>query len=563
MHQHSVDGPRTPERGLRRTLIPAAAGLALALTPGLAAAQTAYSVDSEYVRPAFGNDSFTAVDVATQRKPLAVRAGLIMMYTRDPVTLYDRIEGTELGAIVTDRATFMVGASLDLSDRVTINALLPAAVNSAGEDGDPKDFEAPGFGLQDIGLSARLTAIKHKNFGLGFRAGLIFPSGARNAYLGDSGFRPNGGLLAHVAFGDALIGTDISVMGRPEVLRTDEDFTAGSELNVNFGYRQKLPAATRLGFTGQVLTRAGFENFLNGAAENGLEGLAGIQVYPSSNVTLDFQAGRGVNQGYGTTDLRVLGGLTIEFVPPEDIPPPPPVVEPPPDPPPPEIPIIEPEPVEETETFVYKAAKIEFKQQPQFVVGTTQLLDSQSRAWVREVAEFVRDKWEIAHIVVEGHASVEGSYEYNYNLSAARARAIWEEFIKAGVHPDRVSFRGRGEVEPRVVGEGEEPLQENRRIEFYVTTQLNPTTDESPEFYEQTVVKAPWNGQPIRVTSPEKPEIEEPEEEPDFFNTDDEIGIGDDGVEIDPNNTGDATDTGDTEDDTGGDTGDTTEDGEE
>ncbi|MCB9675361.1 MAG: OmpA family protein [Alphaproteobacteria bacterium] len=541
-------------RSLILALAAALPGVALAQT------QTSYSVDAEFVRPTFGNDSFSAVDVATQRKAFAVRAGLIAMYTRDPVTLYDRLEGTELGAVVTDRGTFMLGASMDLSDRVTLNALIPVAVNSPGEPGDPKLFEAPGFGMSDIGIGGRLTAVKGKHFGLGVRAGLIFPSSTRDAYLGDAGFRPHGGLLAHVDVGRTLIATDLGVMGRPDVLETKEDFTYGTELNWNWGIRHKLPDATRLGFTGQVMSRAGLLNF-GGPAETSLEGMAGVQVYPKANMTLDVSAGRGFTQGYATTDLRVLGGLTVEFVPKEPVVPPPPPVIPPPVEIPPVVDIIEPE-VIETEEIVYKADKIEFKEEPQFVKGTTQLLTDKDRAMVKKVAEFVRDRWEIAHIVIEGHASIEGSYEYNYNLSQGRARTIWEEFVKAGIHPDRVSFRGRGEVVPRVkVADetNEEKLQENRRIEFYVTHQLDvkDPNEEEPVYYnpKTQVIVAPWNGQPLRVTTPERPAIEE-EKQPDFFNTTDDIGIGDEPKPKDapkdapgdaPKDEGDTGDTGDTE----------------
>jgi len=512
--------------------------LAAAL-PSAAVAQTSYSVDSEFVRPTFGNDSFSATDVATVRKPFTVRAGVLAMYTRDPVTLYEVcpagdagcVEG-ELGAVVTDRGSFMFGASMDLSDRVTLSALLPMAVNSPGEGGDPKDFEAPGFGMQDLGFSARLTAVQTKHFGLGLRAGIILPTGASEAYLGDASFRPNGGLLAHVAVGRTLLATDLGVMGRSETLRTNEDFIAGSELNWNFAVRHKLPAATRVGFTGQVLTRAGFSNFLGGGAENALEALAGVQVYPQNNITLDLSAGRGITQGYATTDLRVLAGFTIEFVPKEEVIPPPPPPEPAPTPPPAIIDIIEPEPVIEDEVIKMVADKIVFKEQPKFVKGTTQLVGASDRAMVKHVAEFVRDRWEIAHIVIEGHASIEGSYEYNYNLSQGRARTVWEEFVKAGIHPDRVSFRGRGEVEPRTKTtdeEDEEALKENRRIEFYVTHQLDvyDPDEEEPEYYGVPSVKAPWSGQPLRIVTPERPKIEEPEKEDDFFSVDDNIGIGD------------------------------------
>jgi protein TonB len=38
-------------------------------------------------------------------------------------------------------------------------------------------------------------------------------------------------------------------------------------------------------------------------------------------------------------------------------------------------------------------------------------------------------------VVIEGHASQEGSFEYNYTLSAERARAIYEALVLRGVHP--------------------------------------------------------------------------------------------------------------------------------
>jgi outer membrane protein OmpA-like peptidoglycan-associated protein len=474
------------------------------------------------------------VDVATTRKPFTVRGGGLLMYTRDPVTLWDRLEGEEIGAVVGNRFTFMLGASVDLSDRFTLHALVPGALNGPGDAGDPKIYEAPGVGISDIGVGGRLTAIKTRDdvFALGIRAGLIFPTGTPESYLGDAGFRPHGGLLASVEVGRTLVATDIGVMGRTELLETKEDFVYGSELNWNTGFRHKLPAATRIGFTGQVLGRAGFSNFLGGGAENSLEALGGVQVYAKRNVTLDFSAGRGLTEGYATTDLRVIGGLVVEFVPKEPI-----VLPPPPPPPPPEPPEIIIDPPEDPPPPVWEEGElakivedqIVIKDRIEFVVGTTTLLE-ETRPVLNAVAKIMNEEGKIAHLVIEGHASVEGSFEYNYNLSQGRARTIWQELIKAGVHPDRVSFRGMGEVVPRdeARGETEAELQDNRRVEFHIVKQYGEL-DERPDY--PSSVKAPWSGEPIKILTPPKPAPPEPDkpnpiDEKDEF--EDDTGFGED-----------------------------------
>lgn len=508
------------------------AALAIALPAVASAQEPPYSIDAELVRPTFGSESFSAVDVAQTRKPFATRGGLMVMYTRDPVTLWDRLEGTEIGAVVADRFTIMAGASVDLSDRVTLHALLPLGINSPAEPGDPELFEAPGVGLSDIGVGGRITAINGEVFQLGIRAGLIFPSSTRGAYLGDAGFRPHGGLLASVDVGRTLIGTDLGVVGRPELLETKEDFIYGTELNWNWGLRHKLPAATRLGFTGQVMARSGFSNFLAGGAETSLEALAGVQVYPSRPVTLDLSAGRGFTEGYATTDLRVLGGITVQFVPKEPVVVPPPPPPPPPDPPPPIEEIIEPEPeFEEGEIVKLTTEQIRIKDPIEFVVGTTTLRED-TRYVLQAVADLLNENGAIAHVVIEGHASVEGSFEYNYNLSQGRARTIWQELIKAGVHPDRISYRGMGEVVPRPgsTGDSEQALQDNRRVEFDVVKQLGEL-DDWPEY--PSSIKSPWSGEPIKVITPVKPEPEPTTNPIDKDEFEDDTGLEEFKIEFD------------------------------
>jgi OOP family OmpA-OmpF porin len=297
-------------------------------------------------------------------------------------------------------------------------------------------------------------------------------------------------------------------------LETNEDFIIGPEVQWNNGVRVALPAATRMAFTGQVMSRAGLKAFLQGGAENAVEAMGGIQVLPSKAVTLDLGAGRGLTEGYGTTDLRVMSAIMIQHVP---KPPPRPIVEeePPPPPPPPPPPIVEDEPpaevvFEEGELAKVHFDKIEIAEMPEFIVDTNVLKGEQSYEILTAVGKVLNEKAEIGHIVVEGHASQEGSFNHNYTLSESRARRIYEELIKVGVHPDRMSYRGKGEIAPLVLGEDEASLQANRRVEFHILFQHEEVED-MPDYPDTTIL--PWNGEVVPVVQPPKPEPPaEPEE---------------------------------------------------
>ena len=154
------------------------------------------------------------------------------------------------------------------------------------------------------------------------------------------------------------------------------------------------------------------------------------------------------------------------------------------------------------------ADKIQIKEQLKFIVDTNILLD-ESRPTLLGVAEIINTSPSIGHVVIEGHASQEGSFEYNYNLSNLRARAIWKELMAAGVHPDRISYRGMGEVVPKNQGDEEEELAENRRVEFHIIDWVEENED-WPEYSE--TYRLPWTGETIDTVQPKRPEAEEPEE---------------------------------------------------
>ncbi len=65
-----------------------------------------------------------------------------------------------------------------------------------------------------------------------------------------------------------------------------------------------------------------------------------------------------------------------------------------------------------------------------------------------------------------GHTDNQATPEYNLTLSRNRAETIYNYLISNGVHPNRLSFKGKGQSEPMYANTSETFRKENRRVEF-------------------------------------------------------------------------------------------------
>ena len=152
---------------------------------------------------------------------------------------------------------------------------------------------------------------------------------------------------------------------------------------------------------------------------------------------------------------------------------------------------------------------IEIRDPIQFEFATARILP-ESIPTLRQVAGLVNGDARIGHLLIEGHASEEGSFAYNYDLSIRRAKAIFEQLIVLGVHPERMSYRGMGEVVPVAMGSDEASLEKNRRVEFEIIKQYDP--NETRPSRRPPVLKPdirlPWNGEDKAVDLP--PPLPEP-----------------------------------------------------
>ena len=87
-------------------------------------------------------------------------------------------------------------------------------------------------------------------------------------------------------------------------------------------------------------------------------------------------------------------------------------------------------------------------------------------------------------IRLEAHTDPVGSYEYNDNLSEARAKSTYDYLISKGVPEERIlSYKGFGKRQPVNDCQNKwdcppEILELNRRTEFPIVRMFRPSKDE-------------------------------------------------------------------------------------
>jgi outer membrane protein OmpA-like peptidoglycan-associated protein len=71
-------------------------------------------------------------------------------------------------------------------------------------------------------------------------------------------------------------------------------------------------------------------------------------------------------------------------------------------------------------------------------------------------------------IQIQGHTDSSGSEAYNQNLSEERASKVASYLISQGIHKNRLTTIGFGELLPKYLNNTEEGREKNRRVEFLI-----------------------------------------------------------------------------------------------
>ncbi len=89
----------------------------------------------------------------------------------------------------------------------------------------------------------------------------------------------------------------------------------------------------------------------------------------------------------------------------------------------------------------------------------------ESMGTINYVVKMLTDHPEL-NFSVEGHTDSDGESAFNQKLSEARAKAVTETMINAGISADRLSSKGYGETKPMTSNDTPEGKAQNRRVEF-------------------------------------------------------------------------------------------------
>lgn len=470
----------------------------LALSPMNDAFGNDQNVDITLIQPSFSTGAIPGLNHVGDHEYGFIRYGVQSFWVRDPLVYLEN--NIDQGAVIARRLINQAGLEYDFSDRVGVHASIPIAMQWAAE---VPSLSRNGFGVGDMqaGVFGHVKTIQAVK--IGARGNIFLPTSTNDAWLGENSPRLSAMTNATYTYQNVEVVAQTGLHFR-SAINTELDFVLGNEWLLDAGVRWDI-WPEKIALTGGYHSRHGLNNLLRGGAENSQEISSGIQWREDDHI---WQVGlsKGLNEGYGASEFQAFVGYTIHRRPTVDIEEviPQPVVEEPVVIEEPEI--IEPE-WEPEELAKVEADQIIIREDIQFVVGTDQIIES-SLPTLAFVAKLINEDVQIGHVVIEGHASEEGTHQYNYDLSNLRARAIFKALAEAGVHPDRMSHRGYGEALPKNLGGDEAALAENRRVEFHIIRQDPPET----VLELRTLQSAPWAEQIIEWLIPQPKEVKSEEE---------------------------------------------------
>ncbi len=457
-------------------------------------------VDVELLRARFGRDSFGGADSIDTLPPGRLRVLGLAQYEAEPVVYY--FEHAYAGAAVGERLQGSMGLGVGATRWLDLGVVMPSFFTYGS---DALAYTNDGAALGDLSTTARVGLARGRRGGVLVRADVYWPTGHRDAWVSEAYVRPAIAAVGTLRTGRLASTVDLGLLARPAE-STDLHYTPSTELTsaLHLGL-DIVPERLALdyGLLGRLALAAPDD-----LSSRPWEMLLGLSAHPGRGVDLVVGGGLGLSGGVGAatyrgfTELRWLVGETRrpveaviaggdDLIDVEEIPPPPSQ----------EVVV---EPVKtwaEGELARVDDEEIAIRDPIQFEFAKDVIL-AESRPTLSAVAHLLRTDGRILHVVISGHASEEGSYIYNYDLSARRARAVWEALVGAGVHPDRISYTGMGEVEPTRKGAAEGDLAANRRVVFRIVRLLQPG-EGAPSLPDAIVI--PWSGEPGTAVTPTPP----------------------------------------------------------
>ncbi len=442
----------------------------LLVTPSLAFAQDvdeiARSLDTQLVSPALMPGAAIAIDSPRAWRPLTFQGGFAWQIERMPLEYFEN--GESVGAAITSRNSLHLAGGTTLYKGITAYARWAAIImDGVGEGVQEAAGPAHTFGMGDLSLGVKADLIGTDRLAFGPHLDIWIPTGTKDSWIAEAKSRYMPGVLVDLDTGPVEIFGRLGLLIRSES-DTNADFVLGSEVPVGLGVA--VPFSDQVAALAEATGRMSFVEFLKPGAENPFEAKAGVRWKIAGFTQVDLTAGTALDNGYGTSDVRVL--LSLVNIPRPAVAPTATEVVEVEAPRPKAAEVVVPTQQEEIKweegqlAQVYRG-RVVIKDPIQFEFATANILPV-SQPTLEAVARVLNDYPQIEHLLIEGHASEEGSYDYNYKLSSSRANAIYEALIRSGVRPERLSYRGLGETVPVSTGTDEASLALNRRVNFLI-----------------------------------------------------------------------------------------------
>jgi chemotaxis protein MotB len=102
----------------------------------------------------------------------------------------------------------------------------------------------------------------------------------------------------------------------------------------------------------------------------------------------------------------------------------------------------------------------------------SKVIDQKGKEALQKLASVLKSTTDF-DILVEGHTDTDGTADFNWDLSTARATAVVKELTAHGVEPKRLTAAGRGFYIPVASNDTEDGKSRNRRTEIILSPKLD------------------------------------------------------------------------------------------